>query len=55
MSYLQETYRCTTHDHYVNVALGSFGSGMPTTCGKGDGCNFEHVGAGWNAEELDLK
>jgi len=50
MSFIQETYKCTTHNHYVNVALGTFGYGMPRACEKfKEGCEFEHIGAGWFA------
>lgn len=54
MSYIQETYQCLSCKTYFNVALGTFGSGMPTKCPFCQSWpNFEHVGAGWTAEELN--
>ena len=39
---------------YMNVATGTFGSGIPENCPE---CHktldYEVVGAGWNAEELN--
>lgn len=54
MSYIQETYRCKNCKFEFNVALGTFGSGMPTKCPQ---CGylphqFEHVSAGWVANNI---
>lgn len=54
MSFITETYQCNECKYYFNVSLGTFGSGMPEKCPK---CkkmaNFQHINAGWNAEELN--
>lgn len=51
MSFIQQTYRCYTHDRYCNVALGTFGYGMPYACEKGAvGCAFKFYSDGWSAD-----
>lgn len=52
MSYMQETMKCVSCGYYFNVALGTFGGGMPLVC-PNEVCeetDYEHIGAGWGAE-----
>lgn len=51
MSFIQETYRCNNCKFEMNVALGTFGFGMPERCLNCGflASQFEHLGAGWGA------
>lgn len=51
MSFITETYKCKECGVYINVALGTFGYGMPTECDCGATHSFEHIAAGWHADE----
>jgi hypothetical protein len=54
MSFITETYKCTGCEYYFNVALGTFGYGMPERCPS---CKqikaFEYITCGWEADEYN--
>lgn len=58
MSFMPETYQCTHCTAYFNVALGTFGYGMPKQCPY---CNypskfFKHYAAGmWANDDGSLR
>lgn len=49
MSFITETFRCLKCGEYINVALGTFGYGMPNGCSCGGA--YEYVCAGWHADK----
>lgn len=55
MSFIQETYECVNCGEFVNLALGTFGYGVPTECtrcGKNP-ATWQKVKSGWHAEEMN--
>lgn len=52
MSYIMDTIKCRECGKHMNIATGTFGSGIPKECGF---CkkplNYEVVSAGWCADE----
>lgn len=51
MSFIMQTYRCKKCHKEINVALGTFGFGMPTTCEKCGITEWELIADGWNAQK----
>ena len=47
MSFIQEQYRCKSCKEEFNVALGTFGYGMPEKCPKCGHTEFEWIASGW--------
>ena len=47
MSYIMQTYKCLKCNDEINVALGTFGGGMPEHCECGG--DYEYIKDGWHA------
>lgn len=54
MSYIQSTIECVECGYQMNIATGTFGSGIPDTCPK---CSmplsYKFIGIGWFAQNKD--
>ena len=51
MSFIMQRYKCLQCSHEFNVALGTFGYGMPEKCPRCGGGPFELIGHKWKSEE----
>lgn len=55
-----DTIKCPHCGFHINVATGTFGSGIPEKCFECDKTvggwkNWVYVGSGWGAEDLNEK
>ena len=53
MSYIQETIKCDTCKCEINVATGTFGTGLPEKCPDCGSYNLYKISDGWNAHNKE--
>lgn len=55
MSFIQQTMKCTKCNYKFNVALGTFGYGMPTKCPECGSRDFKFFSHGWSTDDSQEK